>query len=392
MSAVTGVEYRIARERRELEAARLRWTALLHRRSTVARRAQAQRVTVGIPAAGTVGKTAATVRRACDALTQQLDAAERGIENQLYQRRNQGRSYDIADMIADADRQDAQARSAADAEQSARPYAAQTVPVESINRAEITRRVQAKVADAPAGDPDVERWARSALAATTPVSARLSLRELDTAVRVATERRERMLAQRLLVTDLQSTITTLLDPDDLPDRAAALEALIESGENVQQALGAMATEIADRQTVEQPDRDRRYVAETVANALADLGYATSDVALDTPDPLVFARPSAASHGVKVEVNGDEIEVRAVRLDDTATDADLAAAEEAFCDHDIAAIVRGVTEGGLVVGRVRSSPKGLVRPPLVTSAPVARKATPAKTKPTARQRDREAGAS
>jgi len=108
--------------------------------------------------------------------------------------------------------------------------------------------------------------------------------------------------------------------------------------------------------------------------------------------MVFARGSTASHGVKVEVNGDEIEVRAVRLDDSATEAELAAAEDAFCDNDIPAIVRGVTEGGLDVGRVRSSPKGLVQPPLVTSVPAARKAAPAKAKRTVRRRDREAGAS
>lgn len=120
----------------------------------------------------------------------------------------------------------------------------------------------------------------------------------------------------------------------------------------------------------QGDTVPSFVAETLAECLGELGYTVSDMGGQTARSQVLvplkAASAAAHHGIRVEVDEQEINMRAVRVEGQPDTGEDRAAEEALCSQ-LEFVKQGLATRGVKVSRVRGAAVGVVpmldlRPP------------------------------
>lgn len=126
-----------------------------------------------------------------------------------------------------------------------------------------------------------------------------------------------------------------------------------------------------------------FVAETLAECLGELGYTVSDMGGQTARSQLLVplqtESSAGHHGIQVEVDEQEINMRAVRVGGQPDTGEDRAAEEALCSQ-LEYVKQGLATRGVKISRVRGAAVGVV--PMMDLRPP-RQERPAAVAPTQR---------
>ncbi|GAB08568.1 hypothetical protein GOARA_013_00120 [Gordonia araii NBRC 100433] len=393
MSGPKGIEYELAQARRRLEEARARWQGLRARCDHLARRAAAHGVAVpavAVPEA--LGDTADDVEAVCARFEEQIVGAEELLNAALVERAGRAVAIDISAGLDQIAAHDDAARRAAGSQASPASQAelGDAAPAFDVgaHRREVVDRLRA----AAFVDAAVERAARSAATASTAAEAAMSLSELSSTIARAARTREHRQAQLSQLGAVRAAVGALLRPAALSQRLDRVEASIDGGADESAALDQIVVLARTQAADEQRERDRRAVLDSLRASLGELGYATVDVGLDTPDSLV-ARRAGDGHAVQVSV-GDEVDIRSVVADGQATTpAQDKAADDALCEA-LPELLEAMTADGITPGRVRKQPAGLVpakRIPGLATVPSTGGTAEKADRPARKRRPRQQGA-
>lgn len=216
---------------------------------------------------------------------------------------------------------------------------------------------------------------------SSPARAGLLLRELERDVTEFNKCWERT----------QSVINTsrgLLAAAGTPGAEAEAERLVRDAERcwngqaavdqLQKSLGSLAARLEGHQIAHsasksqetQADTVPSFVAGTLAECLGELGYTVSNMGGQTIRSQVLVplqvASAPASHGIRVEVDEQEIKVRAVRVGGQPDTGEDRAAEEELCSQ-LEFVKQRLAARGVKVSRVRGAAVGVVpmldlRPP------------------------------
>jgi hypothetical protein len=181
----------------------------------------------------------------------------------------------------------------------------------------------------------------------------------------------------------QSVINTareLVAAANTPEAEAEAERLVRDAERcwdghatveeLHRSLGSLAARLEEHQAARsasesketQADTVPSFVAETLAECLGELGYTVSDMGGQTARSQVLvplkAVSAAAHHGIRVEVDEQEINMRAVRVGGQPDTGEDRAAEEALCSQ-LEFVKQGLATRGVKVSRVRGAAVGVV---------------------------------
>lgn len=366
MSGPKGIRYEIEQERQAIRAATVRWHQLAGRaRANAARCAEfgvEDSVTVAIrPPRGSSIEIAAE----CDRLEVSIEAARARVDATSAERRGKQVAHDLAHALSGL----AEREAATPTQRSAR------------REDDLPPRVHRVLASLLEPSPDITESARAILA-TDPARARLLLADLTARVRAANAHTTTALAERETLAELRAETAQLQQSRLIDIHLRAAAAALDAGRTATMMLAAARRALTEQRDREHAVDDREFVLTSVRETLGELGYTTETVVVETPDSMVLRRAASCDHAVRVAVGDDEIVLRTVRtVEDSDLEADLAA-DRQLCE-DLDGVLAKLPGRGVMPGRVRGAPAGVVPAPYVpTSAP----------KPAARKRrstDREA---
>ncbi|MEU6582489.1 hypothetical protein [Nocardia sp. NPDC046763] len=344
-----GIRYRVVSETVLREQAQQR----LRRVSARARRVSQRCVAAGLPEleiAVAAQATSAEIEAACTRLEAMLAAAEPAIRAAQIRRRAQQVDRELtATLTALARRENA---ATATGQQPA--PAAHTTSVDRRQRR--TARVQRLLATMLEPSADLEQAGIAVCRSDDPVRAELLLSELDTCIAAANAATRRLRGNQELLAELRDSaielndrgvVTTMLD-----NAAATLARRGDATAELERARALLDT----RSAMESATRERRFVLTAVYEALAELGYTATPVAMDTAGSIVLTAPGSGTVGVRARIVDGEIDIRTVRTGAAPT----AATEEAAVCTDLSRLADSLRARGVLPERLRQSGPGLAR--------------------------------
>ncbi|MBF6548642.1 hypothetical protein [Nocardia brasiliensis] len=331
-----------------------------------AARVSARCTAVGLPAPqAPAGRytTSAEINAACEQWETALAAAEPAIQQAQTQQRAEQVSRDVATALADL---------------------ARTQPVGSeIERAEpdtstharLTTRVDRLLTTLLVPAPELVQAGAAVLRCTDPARAEMLLSDLDSRIAAANTATRRATADREQLAELRAAATELADPSSIARLLDSAERLLDRGLDPTAELAQARARVAERIAHEDATRERRFVLDAVQQALTDLGYAVTPVAMDTAGSIVLTAPGSAAMGVRARIVNGEIDIRTVQTGAEPEEVTLSAQGE-IC-ADLRALPDRLRAHGVVPDRFRQSGAGLaaveVVPAPQTAATVRRSA-------------------
>ncbi|WP_019931276.1 hypothetical protein [Nocardia sp. BMG111209] len=351
MSGPKGIRYEIAREQRLAQSAARRWRALAGRaRAQAARCAECGVEAVKVAATDAPDGDSAAITAECERLERAIDAAGHRLDAVLAERRSRRVAQELGPALAAlAAREDTPIVSVA------HPVAPRSTDVP----ARVRRMLQSLL------EPSAElTGSASRILGCDPARAELLLADLDVRIRAANAHTTALLADRTALHELESELVELIDPAPVAALLRAAAGALDHNRSAAALLDTARRTLAERRDREQHLRDREFVRSAVHATFDALGYLVADVELATADDIVLRRNDSRTHAVRVTIAADEIGVRTVRTAAAPDAAADTAADTALC-ADLDELLAGLGARGVLPGRVRGAPPGLVAPRPVT---------------------------
>lgn len=350
MSGPKGIRYEIARERGLVTEATRRWRVLAGRARAHGARCAALGLADPIPLPQRAPSgTSAELQAACDRLERAIDAARKQLDTTLAEQRSRRVAYDLGAALAALTE-----RERASAQPGDRPAADA--------RPELSERIERLLATLLEPSAALTEAAHRILT-SDPARARLLLSDLDVRIKAANERTVALGADRAALADLVAEAEDLTDDTRIRPHLRAAAQAVDEGRSAAALLAAARAALVRQREREQAASDRGFVLAAVRAAFGDLGYTAVEVELATPHTILLRRTAADAYAVRVAVGEGEIDLRTVRgTADTDRAADTAA-DRSLC-ADVEGVLTGLRERGVLPGRVRAAPPGVVVPGVV----------------------------
>ncbi|KIA62150.1 hypothetical protein [Nocardia vulneris] len=356
------IRYQVVPEHTLREQAQRRLRGLGARAARVSERCTAVGLSVPQAPAGRY-TTSAEINAACEQWETALAAMEPAIQQAQTQQRAEQISHEVATALADLARQ--------------HPAAPETERTESDTptRPRLSTRVERLLTTLLAPAPELSRAGADVLRCTDPTRAEMLLSDLDSRIAAANATTRKAIADREQLAELRTAATELADPSTVSGLLDSAEGQLDRGLDPTAELEQARTLVAARIAHEDATRERRFVLDAVQQALTDLGYAVTPVAMDTAGSIVLTAPGSAALGVRARIVNGEIDIRTVHTGAEPEQVTLPAQAE-IC-ADLRALPDRLRAHGVVPDRFRQSGAGLaaveVVPATATTATVRRSA-------------------
>ncbi|MFE3193815.1 hypothetical protein ACFXHA_32765 [Nocardia sp. NPDC059240] len=347
-----GISYRVVSEPVLREQAEQRLRLLSARVGRMSQRC----VAAGLPALASADprslSNSAAISAECARLESLLGDTEPAVQAAQIRRRAQQIDRDLAATLADLSRRE---NSAAHS----RSQRAETTmdAVVADRRQRLAARVERLLATLLEPSSELQQAGIAVCGSADPARGELLLSGLDSRIAAANAATRQLREGRELLAELRDAATELGDNGGaaaMLDRAEqTLDRAGDAGEDLRRAREL----IESRSVLENNARQRRFVLTAVEEALAEMGYAATPVAMDTAGSIVLAAPGSTILGVRARIVDGEIDIRTVRTTAAAAQ-DTTAAESAIC-ADLRGLPDGLRARGVLPERVRYSAAGLV---------------------------------